>query len=317
MAEVYRAYRRESEEPRLGPYSVATKMPLAIKLLQKKWSLDPQLQAMFEAEAKLTTHLNHDNIVRVYETGNHEGVPFIAMEYVDGVTCAKLLRAVSDRDETFPEAVMLVIASELLKGLAYAHTAKDAAGAPLSIVHRDVSPGNILVSRTGRIKLTDFGIARSTQTEHTTDPGQVKGKFGYMSPEQVMGEDELDPRSDLYSLGVVMAEMLMGRRLFSGKGEYEMLTRMYESDTAILEEYAERSPVLVPLIQRALKRERTDRYDNALQFLQAVEDAAEDLGVPLDDSSLLPWLYERGVLPSRSGTYALHLEDSLSKTAVE
>lgn len=313
MAEVYRAVFRGDEEPRLGPYSVARAKPLAIKLLQRKWSLDPQLQAMFEAEAKLTTHLKHDNIVRVFETGSHQDVPFMAMEYVDGVTCAKLLRTVADAGEKFPESATLVIASELLKGLAYAHSARDNAGAPLSVVHRDVSPGNILVSRTGRVKLTDFGIARSTQTKHTTDPGQVKGKFGYMSPEQVVGEDELDARSDLYSLGVVMAEMLMGRRLFSGKGEYEILTRMYESDTGILDQHEAMSPVLVPVIQRALKRDRTDRYKSALDFLQAIEDAAETLAVPLEDSSLLPWLYDRGVLPSRSGTYALQLDRPSAK----
>jgi serine/threonine-protein kinase len=280
-----------------------------LKLLQRKWSLDPQLRAMFESEARLTTSLNHPNLVRVYDAGEHLGVPFMVMEFVDGVSCAKVLRTVASNGERFPAAPALAICAEVLEGLIHAHGAKDAAGQSLGIVHRDVSPGNILISRSGRVKLADFGIARSTQIDHHTDPGQVKGKFGYMSPEQVMGDEELDARSDLFSLGVVLAEMLIGRRLFSGKGEFEVLTRMYEADIAVLEEEsASIEPALVALLKKALQRDRNKRFQSATEFSAALATVARDLGVVLDERSLVPWLFQLGVMPSQSGTYSLQID---------
>jgi len=303
MADVYSACRYDMDGPR---------RKFALKLLQRKWSMDPQLRAMFDSEARLTTALCHPNLVRVYETGEHLGVPFMVMEFVDGVSCAKLLRSVASRGERFPEAAALVICAEVLQGLAHAHEAKDAAGKPLGIVHRDVSPGNILISRSGRIKLADFGIARSTQIEHHTDPGQVKGKFGYMSPEQVMGDEELDARSDLFSLGVVLAEMLLGKRLFSGKGEFEVLTRMYEADIAILHESSSGvNPALLPLLQKALQRDRALRFQSVADFSTALRHAADSMGLVLDEPAIVPWLFQLGVLPSQSGTYSLQIDPTL------
>jgi eukaryotic-like serine/threonine-protein kinase len=300
MADVYAACRFDTDGPRTR---------FALKLLQRKWSLDPQLRAMFESEARLTTGLNHPNLVRVYEAGEHLGLPFMVMEYVDGVSCAKVLRTVASRAERLPAGPALVICAEVLKGLIHAHGATDESGKALGIVHRDVSPGNILVSRSGRIKLADFGIARSTQIDHHTDPGQVKGKFGYMSPEQVMGDEELDARSDLFSLGVVLAEMLLGRRLFSGKGEFEVLTRMYEADIAVLEEESSRlEPALVALLKKALQRDRARRFQTGSEFLAALSDVARELDIVLDEPTLVPWLFQLGVLPSQSGTYALQID---------
>jgi serine/threonine protein kinase len=300
MADVYAACRADVDGPRSR---------FALKLLQRKWSLDPQLRAMFESEARLTTALNHPNLVRVYEAGEHLGVPFMVMEYVDGVSCARILRTVASRGERFPAAPALMICAEVLKGLIHAHGATDEHGTSLGIVHRDVSPGNILISRSGRVKLADFGIARSTQIDHHTDPGQVKGKFGYMSPEQVLGRDELDARSDIFSLGVVLAEMLLGRRLFSGKGEFEVLTRMYEADIAVLKEESSRlDPALLALLEKALHRERSGRFQSAAEFLAAISDVARELRITLDEPSLVPWLFQLGVMPSQSGTYALQID---------
>ncbi|HWO14923.1 MAG TPA: serine/threonine-protein kinase [Polyangiaceae bacterium] len=300
MADVYAACRADGDAPQPR---------FALKLLQRKWSLDPQLRAMFESEARLTTALNHPNLVRVYDTGEHLGVPFMVMEFVDGVTVARLLRSVASRSERFPAAPALVICAEVLAGLIHAHGATDEVGSPLGIVHRDVSPGNILISRSGRVKLADFGIARSTQIDHHTDPGQVKGKFGYMSPEQVMGDEQLDARSDLFSLGVVLAEMLIGRRLFSGKGEFEVLTRMYEADIAVLEEEScHVEPALVALLKKALQRDRSQRFQTAGEFLSALASVANELGIALDDGSLVPWLFQLGAMPSQSGTYSLQID---------
>ena len=300
MADVWLACRNDVEGPRPR---------YALKQLQRKWSMDPQLRAMFASEARLTTALQHPNLVRVFEAGEHLGLPFMVMEYVDGVSCAKILRAVAARGERFPEAAALTICAQVLEGLVHAHAACDEQGQSLGIVHRDVSPGNILISRTGRVKLADFGIARSTQIDHHTDPGQVKGKFGYMSPEQVMGDEQLDGRSDVFSLGVVMTEMLLGRRLFSGKGEFEVLTRMYEADIAVLYQEASRvSPALLPLLEKALQRDRSRRFASAADFLAALRQAAQQLQLTLDDRALVPWLFQLGVMPSQSGYYALQLE---------
>jgi serine/threonine protein kinase len=295
MADVFLACRNDVEGPRPR---------YALKQLQRKWSMDPQLRAMFASEARLTNTLQHPNLVRVFETGEHLGLPFMVMEYVDGVSCAKILRAVAARGERFPEGAALVICSEVLKGLIHAHAACDQEGKSLGIVHRDVSPGNILISRTGRVKLADFGIARSTQIDHHTDPGQVKGKFGYMSPEQVMGDEALDGRSDVFSLGVVIAEMLLGRRLF-----FEVLTRMYEADIAVLDHEASRlSPELLPLLKKALQRDRKLRFASAAEFLAALGQAADNLGITLGDPALVPWLFQLGVLPSQSGAFALQID---------
>jgi serine/threonine-protein kinase len=300
MADVYAACLSDVQGPR---------QRFALKRLQRKWSFDPQLRAMFESEARLATTLKHPNLVRVYDTGEDFGLPYMVMEYVDGVSCAKILRKVASDGTRFPAGPALVICTEVLKGLIHAHGAKDSSGAPLGIVHRDVSPGNILISRSGRIKLTDFGIARSTQIDHHTDPGQVKGKFGYMSPEQVMGDDELDARSDLFSLGVVLAEMLLGRRLFSGKGEFEVLTRMYEADLAVLEEEASRlEPALLVLLKKALQRDCASRFQTAEEFLAAISEVADVLDVELDEPTLVPWLFQVGAIPSQSGTFSFQLE---------
>lgn len=303
MADVYSAYRLDTEGPRVR---------YALKLLQRKWALDPQLRCMFDSETRLVLALRHPNIVEVFEAGEHLGVPFMVMEYVDGVSTAKILRAVAQRQECVPAGAALVICTEVLKGLEYAHTATDDLGAPLGVVHRDVSPGNILISRTGSVKLADFGIARSTHVEHHTDPGQVKGKFGYMSPEQVAGDDEIDGRSDLFSLGVVLCEMLLGQRLFSGKGEYEVLTRMYEADLSVLDEHAALIPAeLLPVLRKALAREPLQRFQTAADFSAALHEAAGHMSLTLDDAALLPWLFKLGVLPSQSGTYELRLDPTV------
>jgi eukaryotic-like serine/threonine-protein kinase len=303
MADVYLAYRIDAEGPR---------QRFALKLLQRKWAMDPQLRCMFDTETRLVSGLDHPNLVRVFESGEQLGLPFMVMEYVDGVSTAKVLRGVSTLGERVPAGAALVICMEVLKGLEYAHAATDDLGASLGIVHRDVSPGNILISRTGSIKLADFGIARSTHMDHHTDPGQVKGKFGYMSPEQVAGDDEIDGKSDLFSLGVVLCEMLLGQRLFSGKGEYEVLTRMYEADLSVLDEQAASiPPQLLPVLRKALARDCRERFQTAQEFSRALAGAALSMGIVLDDAALLPWLFKLGVLPSQSGTFELKLDPSM------
>lgn len=307
MAEVYVAYPVDAPgRPQLR----------ALKALQRKWAMDPQLRAMFKAEGELTQSLRHRNVVRVFEAGEHLGIPYMIQEYVDGASCARLLKFLSHSSTRMPEAAALTIAREVLSALDYAHHATDPQGTPMGIVHRDVSPGNLLIGRDGCVKLVDFGIAQCRQhAPEDTESGQVKGKFGYMSPEQVAGDGHLDERTDLFSLGVVLAEMLIGKRLFQGDGAYDTLTRMYQANLEQLESRASKlsKPVLT-VVKRALARDREQRFASAKEMLGAVESAASVRGLALGNQSLLAWLNGSGALPERSGRCALRADPSLYAT---
>jgi serine/threonine protein kinase len=294
MAEVFVAYRA-------GPHGFAKKV--ALKRILPELAQDPRFVAMFCDEARISAPLCHPNIVQVIDFGESQGELFMAMEYVEGVSLAKLLRYVSGRRERFPLGAALFIAHEVLSGLAFAHHACDENGNPLSIVHRDVSPGNVLIGRAGDVKLADFGIVRSAYVDRRTYPGELKGKVGYMSPEQVMGV-EVDPRSDLFTVGIILAEMLIARPLFSGQNEFDILTKIYEADLSALDKYGADLPTGVrDLLHHALAKAPADRFASARDFADAIRRLAQASQQTLDDAELVPWLSALGVLPSRSGTH--------------
>src|SRR5262245_55548025 len=161
---------------------------------------------MFCDEAKIHASLSHPNLVDVVDFGEQDGELYMVMEYVDGLTAAALLSAVAARKRTVELSAALYVAREVLSGLACVHEATDELGRPLGLVHRDVAPSNILLGRSGEVKLSDFGIVRSWSLQAHTLPGEVKGKIGYVSPEQAVG-GAIDLRSDLFSLAVVLTEM--------------------------------------------------------------------------------------------------------------
>lgn len=294
MAEVFVAYRA-------GPHGFAKKV--ALKRILPELAQDPRFVAMFCDEARISAPLCHPNIVQVIDFGESQGELFMAMEYVEGVSLAKLLRYVAGRRERFPLAAALFIAHEVLTGLSFAHEACDENGNPLSIVHRDVSPGNVLIGRAGDVKLADFGIVRSAYVDRRTYPGELKGKVGYMSPEQVMGI-EVDPRSDLFTVGIILSEMLIARPLFSGQNEFDILTKIYEADLSSLDKYgADLSPAVRDVMRQALAKAPADRFESARHFAAALRRLAQAQQIALDDSELVPWLSALGVLPSRSGTH--------------
>jgi len=299
MAEVYIAHRA-------GPRGFAKRF--AVKRILPELAQDARFVAMFCDEARICAALCHPNIVQVVDFGESHGELFMAMEFVDGVSLARLLRSVSARRESFPRGIALHIAHEVLRGLAFAHEALDEHGRPLGIVHRDVSPGNVLIGRAGEIKLGDFGIVRSAFVDRRTYPGELKGKVGYMSPEQVMGT-EVDPRSDLFTVGIILAEMLLARPLFSGQNEFEILTNIYEANLSVLDRHAaDWAPSLRALLTRALSRESQRRFQSAGEFAAALRDVARDMNVGLGDMELVPWLSSLGILPSRSGTHEVQLQ---------
>ncbi|MEO8875223.1 MAG: serine/threonine-protein kinase [Polyangiaceae bacterium] len=263
MAEVYLARRA-------GPHGF--QKLVALKRILPQLARDEDFVAMFVDEARVCARLSHPNIVQVFDFGEHDGELFMAMEYVDGTTGARLIRAAAAAGVEVPIEVSLHVTLSVLRGLEYAHAARDEKNVPLGLVHRDVSPGNLLIDRSGAVKLTDFGIARATEFERRTDAGQLKGKLGYMSPEQVVGA-ELDARSDLFTLGIVFAEMLTLRPLFSGGRELDVLLRIRDADLGALDRGAkEIDDDVKAILYRALARDRALRFPNATAFAEAIEE---------------------------------------------
>ncbi len=305
MAEVYVGQRA-------GPHGFAKKF--AIKRILPELAKDPRFVAMFVDEARICAALQHPNIVQVVDFGESQGELFMAMEYVDGISVAKLLRSVASKRERFPISIVLLIVRDVLRGLAFAHEATNELGQPLGLVHRDVSPGNVLISRAGEIKLADFGIVRSAIVDRRTNPGELKGKLGYMSPEQVIGA-EVDPRSDLFAVGILLAEMLITCPMFGGKNELEVLTRIHDADLSTFHKHgAHVDTELADVVRKALAREPRNRYQSAREFAEALEDFAEARHLVLDTGELSVWISALGILPSRSGTHVMQQPAALAAT---
>src|SRR3982751_1954992 len=228
---------------------------LVIKRILPHLAADPNFVSMFIDEAKLTAQLTHPKIVQVLDFGAVRGQYFTALEYIDGFDGLGLLRWARQKRVHIPRALAVFIVSELLEALDYAHNARDMEGKPMQIVHRDISPSNIFISKRGDVKLGDFGIAHAQRRESKTQAGTLKGKYGYMSPEQVIGHP-IDGRSDLFAVGVLLAEMLMGRRLFTAPNDLDVLLMVRDARIERLDRYCrDLTPALDRLVRRALKKD--------------------------------------------------------------
>jgi serine/threonine-protein kinase len=245
---------------------------VAIKKILPHLAGDQSFVEMFIDEARITAQLDHKHIVAVFELGTDADTPYIAMQYVDGLDVLALLRECARAQIRLPPDLAALIARDVLDALDYAHNALDVHGKPLQIVHRDISPGNVLLSWRGDVKLTDFGIARAAERRHKTEAGTLKGKYGYMSPEQVSGAD-VDARSDLFSVGILLAEMVMARRLFTSTNDLDILLMVRDARLDRLHKYASEFPVeLRVLTVRALQRRPEDRWQTAAQFRDALDE---------------------------------------------
>jgi hypothetical protein len=194
------------------------------------------------------------------------------MEFVDGIDGLALLRECARRSSRLPNAIAVHIVQSVLDALDFAHNQVDAEGRAMGIIHRDISPSNVLLSRRGDVKLVDFGIARAYEQDHHTKAGTLKGKYGYMSPEQVIGES-LDPRSDLFACGIVLAELLTGRRLFAATNELDVLLMVRDVKLDRLEQFgAEIDPALMSIVRMALRKDRSERYLSAAIFREALDE---------------------------------------------
>jgi len=211
-----------------GPEGFARQV--VVKRILPHLSRNPKFVKMFLAEAKLCALLHHPAIVQVHDLGEVGGDYFLAMEYVDGLDLSNVLRHATETERAMPQGVACFVALTLAEALAYAHALTSKEGKPLEIVHRDVSPSNIMVTAQGGVKLLDFGIARVAghARDENTRTGTLKGKISYMSPEQADGRKDIDRRSDVFALGIVLWECLTSQRLFRGDTDMETLALIRE-----------------------------------------------------------------------------------------
>ncbi|HWB79857.1 MAG TPA: protein kinase [Nannocystaceae bacterium] len=309
MAEVYLATVRVAEG--------LTKR-VVIKKIRKDFADQREFMRMFVDEAKVALSLNHANIVQVFDFGQVHGTLYLAMELVEGIDLMRLFHAVKNADDAFPPVIAAYIGHQVAAGLAYAHRKHDDYGQPLGIVHRDVSPHNIMVSFAGQVKILDFGIARTREQVlarvEEALPGKrgdralaeetIKGKVAYMSPEQALGR-QVDLRSDVYSLGVVLYELCTGKLQFRDKDRLAALDRVRAEALPPLSEAAPGVPAeLAAIVDRALARDPDARYDNARTLQSDLSAYLHRADPVVDDEVLTNFVaqYARPMVHSPTGT---------------
>lgn len=256
MAEVFLAHAR-----REGDFV----QPCVVKILHSELADDPEFTGMLAEEAKLVARLRHSNIASLYDVGRKDGKTFLVMEHVDGRDLHAILAQAARQERSLPIPFAVHVGQQVCAGLHFAHTRRSPDGEALNLVHRDISPPNVLVSTLGEVKIIDFGVAKfNSAAREKTRAGVIKGKFGYMSPEQAWDED-LDQRSDLFSVGICLYEMLSGRSLY-GQAEdvVTMVRRAREADIAPVTKWRPDVPdELARVVHRALEPNRDARFQNA------------------------------------------------------
>ncbi|RMH41301.1 MAG: PEGA domain-containing protein [Deltaproteobacteria bacterium] len=244
---------------------------VALKMIHPNFSQDEQFIQMLIDEAKITVQLQHVNIAQTFDLGRVGDTYYITLEYVDGCDLYQLLRRAAERDIDMPMDVAAFIAKEVATGLDYAHRKRDHNGRPLGIVHRDVSPQNVLLSHAGEVKLVDFGIAKATMRARQTAVGVIKGKYYYMSPEQAWG-DTVDHRSDIFSTGILLYEMLTGRMLYLEEDMNQLLAMVRRADIAPPTTLRrDIPPQLERIVMHCLQKNPDDRYRSAAELATDLE----------------------------------------------
>ncbi len=239
---------------------------VAVKRILPSIAEDEEFITMFIDEAKIAVQLTHANIAQIFDLGKADGSYFIALEYVNGKDLRAIFNRARARSEQLPIPMACYAIMKMCEGLDYAHNKRDAAGQFLNLVHRDVSPQNILVSYEGEVKIIDFGIAKAAGKAGKTQAGILKGKFGYMSPEQVQGV-EIDRRSDIFGVGICLYELLTGERLFTGESDFATLEKVRNVDIMPPSTYNRRIPEeLEQIVLKALARDREHRHQTAMQL---------------------------------------------------
>jgi serine/threonine-protein kinase len=282
MAEVYLA-------KAAGPMGFEKR--LVVKRILPHLAEDASFIEMFFAEARLVAKLDHPNIVQIFDFGESGGEYYLAMEYIDGLNLRILSKRTRVAGERLPVSLCAKIVSFACEGLAYAHEfVEPETGMPLRLVHRDISPDNILVSTNGAVKLADFGIAKAANQMHRTQTGVVKGKVAYMPPEQLRGKT-LDARTDLFALGVVLYELLSGRKPFEAENETGMvLAILHEEPVPITEHRADVPGSVQRIIGRALAKEPNDRYASCRELQMDLERYLRTCDEPVGAIDIARWV---------------------------
>jgi len=277
---------------------------VAVKRILPNIAEDKEFIRMFIEEAKLSVQLNHANIAQIFDLGVVEGSYYIALEHVHGRDLRVLFERCRQLGEAMPIAQACFIAMKVCEGLDYAHNKRDQGGRELSLVHRDVSPQNILVSFEGEVKLIDFGIAKAAGTGAGGQAPILKGKFGYMSPEQVRGV-EIDRRSDVFSCGVVLYELLTGERLFVGESDFDTLEKVRNVEILPPSTYNRRIPdELERIVLKALSKDAEERYPNAIDLHDELQAFVYTAGEFYSRKDLAGWMKK---------TFGKEIEDETAK----
>ncbi|MDP1828015.1 MAG: protein kinase [Archangium sp.] len=256
------------------------KRPVVIKRILASMLSEPDMLRAFLDETRIAARLRHPNIVRIDELGEVEGEWFVRMEYVEGAALSEVLKRAARGNEHLPLEAVLSMGAGLASALDYAHHATDPEGRALQIVHRDVTPQNVLLARSGEVKLIDFGVARAEQRFLRTMPGMVKGKLPYMSPEQADGR-RIDARSDIFALGVCMWESLTGRRLFRGATQAETMQKIFACQVSPPSLFRpEVPPEVDALVLKALSRDVANRFKRAADLGEAIDTVVEQYALP-------------------------------------
>jgi serine/threonine protein kinase len=249
---------------------------VAIKRLRGNFASDPRFVAMFIDEARIAARIRHPNVTATVDVFRHEDELCLVLEYVHGESLKALLRAEIERGGRVAPRIAASVLCGALYGLHSAHEAKSEQGTPLGIVHRDISPQNILVGADGIARVVDFGIAKAAGRMETTEAGQIKGKFAYMAPEQLDGDMPVDRRTDVFSAGIVLWEALTGRRLFYGPTDRGIIENVKAKRVPALRGIArDVSPELEQVVLRGLLRDPEKRFQTAREFALAIEESVE------------------------------------------
>ncbi len=304
MAEVYRAEREGLE---------GFAKQVAIKRVLPHLSENERFIRMFLDEARLSGRLTHSNCVQVFDIGYGDNAYFIVMEFVDGTSLKAVVDHYRRLGQSIPAPIAVHIVLEVAKGLAYAHELRDNDGRELHIVHRDVSPPNVLLSRYGEVKIVDFGLARANSQLEKSEPGIIKGKFGYLSPEAALGQ-EIDARTDVFALGIMLWELLAGRRLFLGETDLQTVRAV---QAAVVPDITAINPSvpaeLGRVIARTLAKDPNDRIPSAYDFGQQLARVLFEMGVTVTDFDVASLV--RNVLGHKEGS-TMQVIDRLIKESL-
>ena len=266
---------------------------VVVKRIHRERANNEQVVKMFLDEARLAASLHHNNIVQVHDIGQDNGEYFFAMEYVHGEDLRRLLTHLSAKKQQLPIEHVLTIIMSTAAALHYAHEVKSASGKPLGLVHRDVSPANVIVGFDGNVKVVDFGIAKATVRSTETQSGVLKGKISYMAPEQCLGEP-VDRRSDVFALGIVLFELYTVRRLFKGSSEYLTMTSIVQGNIPKPSTYRpEIPPELEAIMLKALARDPAQRYQTAEELRLALKNYATAHNIQWSPEALADYMKEQ------------------------